>query len=400
MITVDNFNYAGARVLTRVDFNVPLSNDFRIEDDTRITATLPTLKKILDDGGRLVLMSHLGRPKDGPEEAFSLKHLVSHLSELLRCKVHFVDDCVGAKAGGASENLKDGEVLLLENLRFHPEETAGDIEFAKQLAANGDYYVNDAFGAAHREHASTCIIARFFPAKRAFGYLMASEVANLDRLLQSDEHPFTAIIGGAKVSDKILVLDEMVQKADYLLIGGAMAYTFIRAWDGKTGSSKVEEDRINLAKDFLAVAESSDCRLMLPRDSVAANDFRADADTRITDSFHIPSGWMGLDIGPEARKEYAAIIAKSRLILWNGPMGVFEMEQFRAGTLTIAEAIADATDDGAYSLIGGGDSVSAINRFGLQDRVSYISTGGGAMLEYIQGEDLPGVKAILGSHHS
>jgi phosphoglycerate kinase len=380
----------------RVDFNVPLNDKFEITDDNRIRGALPTIKKILGDGGRVILMSHLGRPKDGPTDKYSLRHLIPRIQELLGgVNVQFASDCIGAEAKEKSAALKDGEVLLLENLRFYKEEEKGDKEFAKKLAALGEVYVNDAFGTAHRAHASTAVIADFFPSKnKLFGLLMESEVKSAEKVLKSAEKPFTAIMGGAKVSDKILLIENLLEKADHIIIGGGMAYTFFKANGGEVGNSLVEKDRLDTAKELLKKAEGKNVKIHLPVDSIIADKFDAAANTKEADNNSIPAGWMGLDIGPKAISEFEKVIAGSKTILWNGPMGVFEMEKFQRGTKAIAEAIASATQAGAYSLIGGGDSVSAINQFGFADKVSYVSTGGGAMLEYFEGRELPGIAAI------
>lgn len=389
-------NFKGEKVLVRVDFNVPLDEHFRITDDTRMRAALPTIHKILKDGGSVILMSHLGRPKSGPEDKFSLKHILSHLKELLEdTKVLFATDSVGADALQKAKELKPGEVLLLENLRFHKEEEKGDKEFAKKLSELGDVYVNDAFGTAHRAHASTAVIAQFFPPdKRMFGLLMNAEVTNAEKVLNSSEKPFTSILGGAKVSDKIEIIENLLKKANNIIIGGGMAYTFLKAQGKEIGDSLCEEDKLDMANDILSKAKEKNVNFLLPVDSVIADKFSEDADTKIVSNDDIEKGWMGLDIGPESVKLFSKTIFESKTILWNGPMGVFEMKKFQAGTKAIAEAIAKATEDGAYSLVGGGDSVAALNEFHLEDKVSYVSTGGGALLEYFEGKELPGIKAI------
>ena len=390
-----NYNFSGKRALVRVDFNVPLNDKFEITDDTRIRAAIPTVQKILKDGGSVILMSHLGRPKEGPTNKYSLKHLVPHLKELLGKNVDFADDCICASAKEKAAALKPGEVLLLENLRFYKQEEKGDKDFAKQLASLGDVYVNDAFGTAHRAHASTAVIAEFFPAdKKLFGLLMENEVKSAEKVLKSAEKPFTAIMGGAKVSDKILLIENLLERADHIIIGGGMAYTFFKAQGGKVGNSLVEEDRLGTAKELLEKARAKNVQIHLPADSVIADKFDANAKTQKGDNNNIPDGWMGLDIGEKAIKEFRQVILESKTILWNGPMGVFEMEKFQKGTKAVAEAIAEATQKGAYSLIGGGDSVAAINQFGFADKVSYVSTGGGAMLEFFEGKELPGIAAI------
>jgi phosphoglycerate kinase len=379
----------------RVDFNVPLNEKFQITDDTRIRAAIPTIKKILSDGGKVILMSHLGRPKDGPTDKYSLRHLVPHLKKLLGVEVLFAEDCIGKVAQEKAAALKPGEVLLLENLRFYKEEEKGDKEFAKKLASLGDVYVNDAFGTAHRAHASTAVIAEFFPAgKKLFGLLMENEVKSAEKVLRNSEKPFTAIMGGAKVSDKILLIENLLERADHIIIGGGMAYTFFKALGGEIGNSLVEPDRIETAKELLEKAKAKNVKIHLPPDSISADKFDANANTKVADNMSIPAGWMGLDIGPKAIKEFREVILQSKTILWNGPMGVFEMEKFQAGTKAVAEAIAEATQKGAFSLIGGGDSVAAINQFGFADKVSYVSTGGGAMLEFFEGKELPGIAAI------
>jgi phosphoglycerate kinase len=394
MKTVDHYNFKNQRALIRVDFNVPLDQAYAVTDDTRMRAALPTINKILSDGGSVVLMSHLGRPKDGPSEKYSLKHLVPHLSKLLNRTVQFSGDCVGAHATEAAANLKAGEVLLLENLRFHKEEEKGDETFAKQLAALGTFYVNDAFGTAHRAHASTAIIAKFFPENKCFGYVMSSELSSIDKVLNNAEKPFTAIMGGAKVSDKIVILEQLINKADNIIIGGGMAFTFIKAQGGSTGKSLVEEDKLDVARNILKAAKEKGVQIHIPVDAVAADQFANDANKKEVNITTIPEGWMGLDIGKETEKNYAAVISNSKTILWNGPMGVFEMSSFEHGTKAVAEAIVSATKKGAYSLIGGGDSVAAINKYNLGKEVSYVSTGGGALLEYIESGSLPGVDAV------
>jgi phosphoglycerate kinase len=400
MASIHTFDFSGKRALVRVDFNVPVDKTtFHITDDTRIRAALPTLKHILKSGGSIVLMSHFGRPKNGPEDAFSLKHLLAHTSELLGSTVLFGGDCIGEEAFRMSTNLKAGEVLMLENVRFYKEETAGETEFAKKLAQHGDVYVNDAFGTAHRAHASTAIIAGFFDQEhKLFGMLMEEEVKSAQKVLSNAEKPFTAIIGGAKVSDKILIIENLLDKATDIIIGGGMAYTFWKAQGKQIGNSLCEDDRLALALTLLEKAAQKGVRIHLPVDSTIADQFSADAQTENCLSGTIPSGWMGLDIGTQARKDFHQVIAKSKTILWNGPMGVFEMEKFQSGTKTIAEAVVEATENGAFSLVGGGDSVAAVNKFGFQDQVSYVSTGGGAMLEFFEGKTLPGIQAIQGSN--
>ncbi len=389
-------NFKGQKVLIRVDFNVPLNDKFEITDDTRMKAAVPTIQKVLADGGMVLLMSHFGRPKDGPADKYSLKHLIKHLSDLLGgTTVFFANDCVGEQAYLTASMMRPGEVLLLENLRFYKEEEKGDVKFAEKLSKLGDVWVNDAFGTAHRAHASTAVIAQFFPAdKRFFGLLMESEVASAEKVLHKSEKPFTAIIGGAKVSDKILIIENLLERATDIIIGGGMAYTFMKARGGKIGNSLCEEDRLQTAVDLLEKAIKKGVSIHLPEDSVIADKFDANANTKIAQSDAIPDGWMGLDIGPKATGIFSEVIRKSKTILWNGPMGVFEMEKFQAGTKAIAQAVADATSTGAFSLVGGGDSVAAVNDFGYADKVSYISTGGGAMLEYFEGKPLPGILAV------
>ena len=395
MKTIKDYNFSGKKALIRVDFNVPLDANFAVTDDTRIRAALPTINKILNDGGSVILMSHLGRPKDGPTEKYSLKHIVNHLSGLLNKSVAFADDCIGQSAIDAAGNLKAGEVLLLENLRFYKEEEKGDEAFASKLAALGNVYVNDAFGTAHRAHASTTIVAKFFPKDKLFGLLLEAEVKSIDKVLYHSEVPFTAIMGGAKVSDKILLIENLLNKANNIIVGGGMAYTFLKAMGHEIGSSLCENDKLDVAKDVLAKAKAKGVNLLIPVDSVIADKFANDANTQTVNNTHIPEGWMGLDVGPTTESLFADIITSSKTVLWNGPMGVFEMEKFQSGTKAIADAVAKATAKGAYTLVGGGDSVAAVNKYKLEDKVSYVSTGGGAMLEYIEGKVLPGVKALL-----
>ncbi len=393
MTTIDSFDFNGKRALIRVDFNVPLNDSLEVTDDTRIVAALPTIKKILDDGGSVVLMSHLGRPKTGPEDKFSLKHILSDVSRIIGRDVLFSADCISQEACSASADLKPGQVLLLENLRFYKEETKGDASFAEHLSKHGDIYVNDAFGTAHRAHASTAIIAQFFT-KRAFGKLLAAEVENAQMLLSGAAHPFTAIIGGAKVSSKIEVITNLLDKVDHLIIGGGMAYTFVKAMGGAVGNSLVEEDYLDTAKAILSEAKSKGVQVHLPKDSKIADSFSNEAVTQIVGSNNIPDGWMGLDVGPEAIESYDVVIAKSKTILWNGPLGVFEFDAFAEGTKRLGIAIAAATKSGAYSLVGGGDSVAAAKQLHIAEHMSYISTGGGALLEFLEGKTLPGVAAI------
>ena len=389
-------NFKGQKALIRVDFNVPLDAAFNITDDTRMKATIPTINKILSDGGSVILMSHLGRPKDGPADKYSLKHLVNHLIKLLNgATVKFADDCIGAEAYEKSAALQPGEVLLIENLRFYKEEEKGDKDFAEKLSKLGDVYVNDAFGTAHRAHASTAVIAQFFPGdKKMFGLVMESEVASAEKVMHKAEKPFTAIIGGAKVSDKILIIENLLERADNIIIGGGMAYTFMKAQGGQIGTSLCEMDRLDTALDLLKKAEAKGVCIHLPSDSIIADKFAADANISTAPSHEIPDGWMGLDIGENSCEQFCNCIMHSKTILWNGPMGVFEMEKFQHGTKAIATAIAAATEAGAFSLVGGGDSVAAINQFGFTNKVSYVSTGGGALLEYFEGKVLPGIAAI------
>lgn len=393
MKTINDFDFSGKRVLIRVDFNVPLDSEFQITDDTRIKAAVPTIQKILNEGGSVILMSHLGRPKGGPEDKYSLRHLITHLSSVFNLDVKFAKDCIGADAEAMSSALKPGEILLLENLRFYDEETAGDVDFAKKLAAHGDIYINDAFGTAHRAHASTSIIAQFFVDKGC-GFVMQAELDNAQKVLDNAQKPYTAIMGGAKISDKILIIERLLEKVDNLVIGGGMAYTFFKAIGGQIGNSLVEADKLELANELIKKAKELGVNLMLPIDSVIADAFSNDANTQVCMNTSIPDGWMGLDIGPEAAEVFSQSIKESKTILWNGPMGVFEMPKFSAGTKVVAEAIVEATKGGAFSLIGGGDSAAAVNTLGFGDDVSYVSTGGGALLEYMEGKVLPGVAAL------
>jgi phosphoglycerate kinase len=396
MKTIDNFDFKKKKALIRVDFNVPLNSSFEITDDNRIRGAMPTIKKILSSGGSVILMSHLGRPKAGYEEKFSLKHLVKHVSKLSGATVKFASDCIGNVPLELAKNLKPGEILLLENLRFHKEEEKGNEEFAAELAALADVYVNDAFGTAHRAHASTTIVAKFFPEDKMFGYLIKAELESMDKVIKDPESPFTAIMGGAKVSDKILIIENLLDRVDNLVIGGGMTYTFIKAQGGNIGSSLVEEDKLDIALDLIEKAKAKNVRLILPTDNIVADKFDANASTKYTAIDEVPENWMGLDIGEKSINEITSIIKESKTILWNGPMGVFEMEKFENGTKSVALSIAEATSKGAFSLIGGGDSVAAINKYELGDKVSYVSTGGGAMLEYMEGRELPGIKAIRG----
>ena len=394
MKKIQDYNFNGKKAIIRVDFNVPLNDQFEITDDTRIRRALPTIEKIISDGGSVVLMSHLGRPKNGPENKFSLKHLVHHLSKLLKKEVLFAEDCIGEATLNLKNSLKAGDVLLLNNLRFYDEEKKGDKEFAKKLAEGIDVYVNDAFGTAHRAHASTTIIADFFPEDKMFGYLLAKEVESMEKVLDKPVAPFTAILGGAKVSSKISVIENMLDKVNNLIIGGGMTYTFIKAQGGNVGNSLVEDEYIDTAKKVLEKAKEKGVNIYLPVDSLNADAFSNDANTSVSKIDDVPEGWMGLDISDESIKVFEKVILSSKTILWNGPMGVFEMENFANGTVAIAKTLVKATENGSFTLVGGGDSVAAINKFNLADKVSYVSTGGGAMLEYIEGKELPGVAAI------
>lgn len=393
MKTINDINFKGKRALIRVDFNVPLDKSFNVTDDNRIRATIPTLNKILQDGGSCILMSHLGRPKEGPEDKYSLKHTLSKTEQLLGRPVKFAGDCIGDEAYKLSAALQPGEVLLLENLRFYKQEEKGDVAFAEKLSKHGDIYVNDAFGTAHRAHASTTIVAQFFKEKCA-GYVMAAELDNAKKVMEKAAKPFTAIMGGAKISDKLLIIENLLDKVNNLIIGGGMAYTFFKALGGHIGNSLVEEDKLELAKELIQKAKAKGVDLLLPIDSIVADKFAADANTAIANNHAIQDGWMGLDIGPQSTAVFAKAIGDSKTILWNGPMGVFEMEKFAGGTKAVAEAVVDATKKGAFSLIGGGDSAAAVAQFGFNDQVSYVSTGGGALLEYFEGKVLPGVKAL------
>ncbi|MDA3942804.1 MAG: phosphoglycerate kinase [Bacteroidetes bacterium] len=395
MKNIDQFNLKDKKVLVRVDFNVPLDDKFKVTDDTRIRAAMPTVEKILAAGGAVILMSHLGRPKGGPEDRYSLRHLLPVLEKKIGRKVLFADDCIGAEATEKAAALKPGEVLLLENLRFYKEETKGDESFAKKLALLADVYVNDAFGTAHRAHASTAVIVQYFPGSSLFGYLMQDEVSNLEKVTKNPERPFTAVLGGAKVSGKIEIINNLLDKVDNLIIGGGMMFTFIKAMGGAIGNSLVEEDLVVTAQEAIEKARKNGVKLLIPVDAVAADAFDNDAKQQNCAADAIPDGWMGLDIGAKTIASFTETILASKTILWNGPMGVFEFANFAKGTSSIANAIAKATSSGSYSLVGGGDSVAAVNKYDLSDKVSYVSTGGGAMLEYIEGKELPGVKAIL-----
>lgn len=395
MADIHTYDFSGKRALIRVDFNVPLDKEtMAVTDDTRIRAAAPTIQHVLKNGGSVVLMSHLGRPKDGPEDKFSLRHIVAHTSKVLGVDVKFVDDCIGSNALEMSSALRPGEVLMLENVRFHKRETAGTESFAEELAKHGDVYINDAFGTAHRAHASTTIVAKYFPNDKMFGFLIEAEIKSVDKVLNSDEKPLTAIVGGAKVSSKITIIERLLNKVDNLIVGGGMAYTFVKANGGKVGSSLVEDDFLDMARKIMSDAKAKGVNLYIPTDTIIADKFDNDAIRKEVPIDEIPEGWMGLDTGSETSKACREIISNSKLILWNGPMGVFEMENFQQGTIDVANAIVEATAKGAFSLIGGGDSVAAINKFNLADKVSYVSTGGGAMLEYLEGIELPGIKAI------
>jgi len=395
MADIHSYNFEGKRALIRVDFNVPLDKEtLAVTDDTRIRAAIPTIQHVLRNGGSVVLMSHLGRPKEGFEDKFSLKHIVAKISELVGDSVAFAEDCIGQKAFEMTTNLPAGEIVLLENLRFYKQETTGTESFAEQLAKHGDVYINDAFGTAHRAHASTAIIAKFFPNDKMFGFLLEGEIKSVDKVLNSTEKPLTAIVGGAKVSSKITIIERLLDKVDNLIVGGGMAFTFVKAVGGEVGNSLIEDEFLPMALEILEKAKAKGVNLYIPTDAVIADGFSNDANTQTVQIDQIPPGWMGLDIGPETAKACSEIIEKSKLILWNGPMGVFEMSNFQAGTKHVADAIVKATEKGAFSLIGGGDSVAAINLFNLSEKVSYVSTGGGAMLEYLEGIELPGIKAI------
>ena len=395
MADIHSYNFEGKRALIRVDFNVPLDKEtLEITDDTRIRAAIPTIQHVLKNGGSVVLMSHLGRPKEGFEDKFSLKHIVARIAELVGHSVAFAEDCIGQKAFEMTANLPAGEIVLLENLRFYKQETTGTESFAEQLAKHGDVYINDAFGTAHRAHASTAIIAKFFPNDKMFGFLLEAEIKSVDKVLNSTEKPLTAIVGGAKVSSKITIIERLLEKVDNLIVGGGMAFTFVKAVGGEVGNSLIEDEFLPMALDILEKAKAKGVNLYIPTDAVIADAFSNDANRQTVKIDQIPSGWMGLDVGPETAKACAEIIENSKLILWNGPMGVFEMSNFQEGTKHVADAIVTATEKGAFSLIGGGDSVAAINLFNLADKVSYVSTGGGAMLEYLEGIELPGIKAI------
>lgn len=395
MAKISTYDFNGKRALIRVDFNVPLDKtSFEVTDDTRIRAAKPTIDHILKNGGSVVLMTHLGRPKSADDQQYSVKHIVDHTSKVLGVPVKFVNDCISKESFQMSADLKAGEVMLLENLRFYEEETKGDKAFAEKLAKHGDLYVNDAFGTAHRAHASTAIVADFFPTDKMFGFLIEAEIESVDKVLNSSDKPLTAIVGGAKVSSKITIIEKLMDKVDNLIVGGGMAFTFVKAQGGQVGSSLVEDDYLDTAKKILAKAKDKGVNIYIPVDAIAADKFDNAAETQAVDIHQIPDGWMGLDVGEQTRKDCTEILLNSKLILWNGPMGVFELSNFAQGTISVAQDIAKATAAGAFSLIGGGDSVAAINQFNLADQVSYVSTGGGAMLEYLEGIELPGIAAI------
>ncbi|MCB0379914.1 MAG: phosphoglycerate kinase [Flavobacteriales bacterium] len=395
MQNIDNYDFSGKKVLIRVDFNVPLNEQFEVTDNTRISASIPTIKKVLKGGGAVILMSHLGRPKSGYEEKFSLKHILVEVEKLAGTPVKFAPDCIGKEAEELATELKAGEILLLENLRFYVSETKGDLEFTEKLAKLGDVYINDAFGTAHRAHASTTIIAQFFPNDKMFGYLIAKEIESVSKVMNNGEFPITAVVGGAKVSSKIIIMEKLLDSVDNIIIGGGMAYTFAKALGGNVGSSLIEDDFLETALEIIKKAKQKKVTIYLPEDTLAADKFGNDANTQVCDTNNIPEGWMGLDISDKAIASYKKCLLESKTILWNGPMGVFEMEQFQKGTKEIALAIAEATKKGAFTLVGGGDSVAAVNKFNLADQVSHVSTGGGAMLEYLEGKELPGIAAIL-----
>ncbi|MFK5890101.1 MAG: phosphoglycerate kinase [Flavobacteriaceae bacterium] len=394
MKTLDTFNFKNKKALIRVDFNVPLNADFKVADNSRIVGAKPTILKVLKDGGAAVLMSHLGRPKEA-ETKFSLQHIVAQVRKVLGVEVLFVPDCIGSKVAQAVADLKSGQVLLLENLRFHPEEKAGNVAFAEQLSKWGDIYVNDAFGTAHRAHASTAVIAQFFPNTKCFGYLLEKEIISIKKVLEDSQKPVTAVLGGAKVSSKIGIIKNILDKVDHIIIGGGMTFTFIKALGGNIGNSLCEDDKLDLALEILEEAKVKKVKIHLPIDALIADDFSNDAKTDVVPISEIPDGWMGLDSGPKTNVGFSYIIAQSKTILWNGPIGVFEMPKFAKGTIELGNAIADATEDGAFSLVGGGDSVAAVKQFGFADKVSYVSTGGGAMLEMLEGKTLPGIAAIM-----
>jgi len=394
MKTLNDFNFNNKKALIRVDFNVPLNESFEVTDATRIVSAKPTIIKVLEDGGSCILMSHLGRPK-GVEEQYSLKHIIRKIEDVLGVELKFAENCVGDKAEEAAASLKPGEILLLENLRFHSEETAGDTNFAEQLSKLGDIYVNDAFGTAHRAHASTTIISQFFPDHKCFGNLLAQEIESINKVMETGEKPVLAVLGGAKVSSKITIIENILDKVDHLIVGGGMTYTFVKAQGGSVGDSICEDDKMELALEILKQAKAKNVQIHLPVDVIAANDFSNDADTKIVDVDKIPQGWQGLDCGPKTKAIFHDVVMQCKTILWNGPLGVFEMENFAGGTIALGDSIAEATKNGAFSLVGGGDSVAAVKQFGFEKKVSYVSTGGGAMLESLEGKTLPGIAAIL-----
>ncbi len=396
MQTIETYDFAGKKTLIRVDFNVPLNDKFEITDDTRMVAAVPTIKKVIEAGGSPIIMSHFGRPKNGAEDAFSMKHLVAHLAKLLGTDVKLAPDCIGSETEAIASSLKGGEVLLLENLRFHNGETEGDEAFAGEIAKLGDCWVNDAFGTCHRAHASTAVIAKFFPNDKMFGYLVEKEVSNLDKVVANPSKPMTAIMGGAKVSTKITIIENMLDKVDNLIIGGGMIFTFVKAMGGNIGSSLCEDDYLDLAKSIINKAKEKGVNLIIASDCVAADKFANDANTQVCSSAEIKDGWLGLDVGPDTIATFKDVISNSKTVLWNGPAGVFEMENFAAGTKAIGDAVVEATKNGAFTLVGGGDSVAAVNQFGIADKVSYISTAGGAMLETLEGKTLPGIAAVRG----
>ena len=395
MKTIKDFNFKDQKAIVRVDFNVPLDADFNVTDDNRIVAAKPTIEKITNDGGIAILMSHLGRPKNGPEDKFSLKHIVSKVEEVLGKKVTFVSDSVGTEVKAIVANAQAGDVILLENLRFYAEEEKGDENYAKQLANLGDVYVNDAFGTAHRAHASTTIVAQFFPENKCFGFLLAKEIESIDKVLNSSEKPVTAVLGGSKVSSKITIIENILDKIDHMIIGGGMTFTFIKALGGNIGNSIVEDDKLDLALEIIEKAKAKNVQIHLPIDMIIADRFSNDANTQIVNVNEIPDGWQGLDVGPKTLESLKPVIAESKIILWNGPLGVFELEKFSQGTISLGNFIAEATANGTFSLVGGGDSVAAVKQFGLEPKMSYVSTGGGAMLEMLEGKTLPGIAAIL-----
>lgn len=394
MKTISDFNFSNKKAIIRVDFNVPLNEQFQVTDDNRIAAAKPTIDKIVNDGGTAILMSHLGRPKNGPEDQFSLKHIVPKAEEVLGKKITFVSDSIGSEVEKTVANAQPGDIILLENLRFYKEEEAGDKSFAEKIAKLGDIYVNDAFGTAHRAHASTAIIADFFPENKCFGYLLAKEIESIDKVLNDSQKPVVAVLGGSKVSSKITIIENILDKIDHMIIGGGMMFTFIKAQGGHIGNSIVEDDKLDLALEILKKAKEKNVQIHIPVDVIAADAFDNNANTQTVDVNNIPAGWQGLDVGPKTLEEFKPVILNAKTILWNGPLGVFEMEKFAQGTITLGDFIAEATKNGAFSLVGGGDSVAAVKQFGLEDQMSYVSTGGGAMLEMLEGKILPGIAAI------